>query len=564
MSKIFKSIRVKAPRLNRFHMPFEVKLTARMGELIPIYCKEVLPRDVFKVRTEMLVRAMPLIAPIMHRVNVYCYWFFVPNRLLCKGWEKFITGGDNGVSNGAPPPYFNYAHFTREQAEKFFAKGTLCDYLGYPVPTQAQLDNWPIDVNKQVDNKLTRVSLLPINAYHLIYKEYFRDENVRGQGDVDDERGYHYMGLAPSDVLIANSSFDLRYKKWEKDYFTSALPWPQRGPDVVLPMEGRYPVVVNPDNANPAILRQSSPPHGALTQGTAANNSLYPTTNGFLMSNNKGQAILDPNGSLVVDMDDPVTQGPTIVNLRRASKLQAYYEAKARGGSRYSEYLLSIFGQKSSDARLQRPEYLGGGRFPIMVDDVLQTSASEANGSPQANMAGRGTGVNSMKSFTRRIPEHGFIIGLMSIVPKPTYQNGCDRQLTRLDPLDYYIPQLARIGEQAILNKELYMPFEDITGSGVPTTNDGEGVFGYTPRYAEYKYYQSTVHGDMRDNLSFWHLGRRFSSPPKLNPGFITVFPHDGSRIFATQDTGDDQFVIQIYHDVKALRPMPVYGTPML
>lgn len=551
MSNIFKKIPVRRPKLNRFNLSHEVKTTLRMGELIPIFCHDVLPRDIFNVSTEYLVRAMPLIAPVMHRVNVYTYWFFVPNRLIFKTWEQFITGGDDGVSNGAPPPYFCPNNFTEEQARKFFGKGSLFDYLGYPVPTEKQFSEWK---HFGGDNSISRMSLLPFIAYQLVYREYFRNENfyVGGESDAD---FLFDGGYWEPEKLIARGVFDLHYKKWEKDYFTSALPWPQRGPDVLLPMRGEYEVKFKETSTQPAFLRSAAPPHSLLN----SNNTVSVQNDHGHLASNSSAAILDPNGSLVADMSDAVSGGPSVVEMRRALKLQQYFEAKARSGSRYTEYLMGIFGQKSSDARLQRPEYLGGGRSPILIDDVIQTSATESSGTPQANLAGRATGVNSMSSFKRKIPEHGWIIGMMAIVPKPSYQNGLPKQFFRHDPLDYYIPQLARIGEQEILNKELYFPYESVA-----TSTEAVQTFGYTPRYADYKYFPSTVHGDLRDNLDFWHLGRRFSEMPHLNGSFITVFPYDGSRIFATQDTGDDQFIVQLYHHVLAKRPMPKYGTPML
>ena len=258
---------------------------------------------------------------------------------------------------------------------------------------------------------------------------------------------------------------------------------------------------------------------------------------------------LDPKGTLKVSVDE---MGVNINDLRTSNALQRWFERNARGGSRYIEQILSHFGVRSSDARLQRPQFLGGGRMPISVSEVLQTSSTDET-SPQANMAGHGISAGINNGFKHYFEEHGYIIGIMSITPRSGYQQGIPKDFTKFDNMDFYFPEFAHLSEQEIKNKELFV------------SNDAaynEGTFGYTPRYAEYKYKASEAHGDFRGNLSFWHLNRIFEDRPNLNTTFVECNP--SNRVFATSETDDDKFWVQTYQDVRALRLMPKYGTPML
>ncbi|WP_308549308.1 major capsid protein [uncultured Parabacteroides sp.] len=561
---------MKRPKRNAFNLSYESKLTMNMGELVPIMCMPVVPGDKFRVKTESLVRLAPLVAPMMHRVNVFTHYFFVPNRLVWNQWEDFITKGVDGTDVPVFPKIVldNTLETTPGSSifdRKLFRDGSLWDYLGLPSIRQIgdTSDGYvdpspsPNSVNVPLDFK---VSALPFRAYQLIYNEYYRDQNLTDPIDFSLD-----SGDVKSDFY---KLLTLRRRAWEKDYFTSALPWLQRGPEVTVPVQGAggsMDVVYEPaeDSSGFQIWRTNdgsgfrqgqsysaafagvSEPSGSSSKPTYLAGQLIGTSTGI---GNVGPE-LDPNGTLKVNVDE---FGVNINDLRTSSALQRWFERNARGGSRYIEQILSHFGVRSSDARLQRPQFLGGSRMPISVSEVLQTSSTDAT-SPQANMAGHGISAGVNNGFKHYFEEHGYVIGIMSITPRTGYQQGVPRDFMKFDNMDFYFPEFAHLSEQEIKNQELYVSSEQ---------SYNEGTFGYTPRYAEYKYKSSESHGDFRGNLAFWHLNRIFASQPNLNTTFVECNP--SNRVFATSDTEDDKFWIQIYQDVKALRLMPKYGTPML
>ena len=552
MANIFNSIRLKRPKRNVFNLSYENKLTMNMGELVPIMCMPIVPGDKFRVNTEALVRLAPLVAPMMHRVNVYTHYFFVPNRLVWNEWEDFITKGIDGEDTPVLP-YFSLGggDMTNGARRGLYSDGSLWDYLGLPSVKSINGVANPVASPNGVDlpNNF-RVSCLPFRAYQLIYNEYYRDQNLTDPIDFS-------LSSGATTGDIATNLLRLRRRAWEKDYFTSALPWLQRGPEVTVPVGGSFGVVTlaNRDNNQIFVGPDGSPTQvdvGMNLIHAADKNNVTPGTiqTGLSNGSNSGNAVwLDPKGTLVVDGEN---SGISIQDLRTSNALQRWFERNARGGSRYIEQILAHFGVRSSDARLQRPQFLGGGKMPIAVSEVLQTSSTDAT-SPQANMAGHGISAGVNNGFKHYFEEHGYVIGLMSIMPRTGYQQGVPRDFTKFDNMDFYFPEFAHLSEQEIKNQELYV-------SDDPAYN--EGTFGYTPRYAEYKYHESEAHGDFRGNMSFWHLNRIFNDKPNLNTTFVECNP--SNRVFATSDTQDDKFWVQIYQDVKALRLMPKYGTPML
>lgn len=552
MANIFNSIRLKRPKRNVFNLSYENKLTMNMGELVPIMCMPIVPGDKFRVNTEALVRLAPLVAPMMHRVNVYTHYFFVPNRLVWNQWEDFITKGIDGEDM----PVFPRISLASDMASGYAARfrdGSLWDYLGLPslakIGSTAVTGSSPNAVSVPVGFS---VSALPFRAYQLIYNEYYRDQNLTDP-----------IEFALTSGAISNADFSaltvLRRRAWEKDYFTSALPWLQRGPEVTVPLNGgRSGIDVYYQGAG-ASAQQWKDADGRTWTGSTVYDGTFIAKPGdltglnaqFVGTQQLGNRApeLDPNGTLKVDLDEA---GVSIQDLRTSNALQRWFERNARGGSRYIEQILAHFGVRSSDARLQRPQFLGGGKMPIAVSEVLQTSSTDAT-SPQANMAGHGISAGVNNGFRHYFEEHGYVIGLMSIMPRTGYQQGVPRDFTKFDNMDFYFPEFAHLSEQEIKNQELFV-------SDDPTYN--EGTFGYTPRYAEYKYHESEAHGDFRGNMAFWHLNRIFNSKPNLNTTFVECNP--SNRVFATSNTQDDKFWVQIYQDVKALRLMPKYGTPML
>jgi len=505
--KLFnQNARTRVPR-NKFNLSHERKLSLNMGELIPILLEEIVPGDKFKVSSEIMMRLAPMIAPIMHRVNVYTHYFFVPNRIVWNEWESFITGGRQGDELPVSP-YIGISETTKN----LFGKGMLGDYFGIP----------PIDQSTVVENGI-ELSVLPYRGYAEIFNEYYQDQNLSTPIAYD-------KGSGSQTWAEFNLINDLQKRAWEKDYFTSALPWSQRGGDVTMPVTYSDHVrLQNQDGSDP------TPPVTLTGLGSGE------------------ETWLDGNGNWMT-MDN--IDGITVNDLRRSVRLQEWLEKTARGGSRYIEQILSHFGIKSSDARLQRPEYLGGGVNPVVISEVLNTAGDPAGGvsAVVGDMAGHGVSVGNNFAFNKSFEEHGYVFGIMSVLPKTTYQQGIERHWTRKDKFDYYFPEFANLGEQEIKNQEIYAQYD--------AAANREGTFGYQSRFAEYKFKNSSVHSDFRDTLDFWHMGRKFDALPALNQTFIESDPT--TRIFAVEDEQEDKLYCQIYNNVSALRPMPYFGTPTL
>lgn len=503
MSKLFNQVSMSKPGKSLIDLSHEKKLTMQMGDLVPILLHEVVPGDKFRVNTESLIRLAPMVAPVMHRCNAYVHYFYVPNRILFDKWEIFITGGADGKQT-AQMPVFNLSGLD----STFLQKGSLADYMGIPTGPSAATITAP-----------SAVSALPFRAYQLIYNEYYRDQNVMTPVEVNKTEGQ----VSESEKA---SLFTLRKRCWEKDYFTSALPWSQRGDEILLPNEVTY-----------------------RDQGISIGTDGSPTVVPGQVATTDGTGKLS-TGGVPSNIDNIEGIGITINDLRRSARLQEFLERTARGGSRLTEVIRSFFGVTSSDARLQRPEFLGGGKQPITISEVLATFNSlETAG---ATMYGHGLSVGNTNKFSRFFEEHGWIIGIMSVMPRTAYQQGLPRKFTKFDKFDLYWPTFAQLGEQEVHNSEVYWDW----------ILDNPGTFGYQSRYAEYKHELSSVHGDFRDNLDFWHLGRIFDSAPALNDSFLTC---DASqRIFADTDTATHKLWVQLYNDVKAIRPMPYFNNPIL
>jgi len=511
-ANLFNSIQLPKVGSNVFDLSHDVKMSFKMGGLYPTCVMECVPGDKVKIGTETMLRFAPLIAPVMHKVNVTTHYFFVPNRILWPNWEQWITGNLE-----VQAPFMYYIAGTTGIPVK-----SLGDYLG--LPTQM------VDNNARVPNPNAQVcSPFPIAAYNKIYNEYYRDQNLQTElpDTLIDGRNEGYEVISRSNVQT---------RAWQHDYFTSCLPWAQKGDAVTIPI-GEVDISFRNDVGG-TVFRQLN--------GTAFTNqdSLGHSDAGGQprQGSTTGTRYNIDNSSQLVG----TAEAADINSLRRAFRLQEWLERNARGGTRYIESILAHFGVKSSDARLQRPEYLGGSKGKMVISEVLSTAETTL---PVGNMAGHGISVSGGNEFRYNVEEHGWIIGLISVTPETAYQQGIHRSLIKLNRLDYFWPTFANIGEQEVKNSELYAQ-----GS---TTGE---TFGYVPRYAEYKFLNSRVAGEMRTSLDYWHLGRKFTSKPNLNGAFVSCDP--STRIFAVEDPTVDNIYGHIFNNIKAIRKMPKYGTP--
>jgi len=472
-------------------------LTGDMGQLIPIGLLEAMPGDTIQHSTSMLLRVQPMLAPLMHPVSVRIHHWFVPFRLLWTGWEDFITGGPDGTGSALPFPT-NTVNWTNNE-------GQLLDYLGLPTGKTYG----PGEVNT-----------MPVYAYNKIYNEYYRDQDIVTARALDD--------------------FSIPSIAWEKDYFTTARPWTQKGPAVTIPIGDRAPVkgigkltqvygqgAANVYETDAAGTRAytSSTSVDATTGDTAFRVENDPTNNGF------------PN--IFADLSQATAAD--IVDFRRAFALQRYQEARAQYGSRYTEYL-RYCGVTPSDARLQRPEYLGGGKQTISFSEVLQTATG---GTGVGSLFGHGISALRSNRYRYFCEEHGFVMTLCSIRPKTMYVDGMEKMWSKRTKEEYYQKELELIGQQEILNRELFK-------SAAASTAADNNTFGYQDRYSEYRHERSKVSGEFRSTLDFWHLARKFSATPTLNSSFITCDPR--KNIVAVP--GSDALWMMASHSIQARRPV--------
>lgn len=478
-------------------------LSCDMGQLVPVGLTEVLPGDSIQQATSALVRVKPQLAPVMHPVHVRIHHWFVPHRLVWDDWENFITGGPDGMNASQLPQIV-------APVGPGYPVGSLMDYMGIP-PSVGGIS----------------VSALPFRGYNLIWNEWYRDQDLQTPLVVSKASGNDNT----TSIVLQNVA-------WEKDYFTTARPWTQKGPEVTIPMNSPAPVVASSNDPTPWT---------ATSTGQNETLRIQNGTNPAVWSN-VGSALSD----MRIGADDFSTNleadttgiGATINELREAFAIMRYEEARARYGSRYTEYLRYL-GVRSSDARLQRPEYLGGGKQTIQFSEVLQTAPETEAGDSEdigvGNLKGHGIGAMRSNRYRRFFEEHGYIFTLMSVRPKTIYAQGIPRTFKRLTKEDFFQKELQHIGQQTIENSEIY-------AQGLPADSE---TFAFQDRYDEYRRQESTIAGEFRTTtLDYWHMARIFSSLPVLNASFVECVPTD--RIYAEEIT--NQLQVMVNHSIQARR----------
>lgn len=537
---------------SKFDRSFSLKTSFNVGDIVPFYVDEVLPGDTFDVKTSKVVRMQTLITPIMDNIYLDTYYFFVPNRLVWEHWKQF--NGENIESAWLPSTEYSIPQLTAPSGG--WSVGTIADYMGIPTGV-ANLS----------------VSALPFRAYALICNEWFRDENLCDP-----------LVVPTGDATVAGSNTVASVEDYAKgatpykaakyhDYFTSCLPAPQKGPDVGLGLTGNVPVV---GNGLSLALTDGTSIGGSSIPSNNSNKFLRPYPSGFGKSVTStfstpsdsevigllGVPTADQlsgnlaNSGLVADLG--ALNSVTINQLRLAFQIQKLYEKDARGGTRYTEILKTHFGVTSPDSRLQRPEYLGGNRVPININQVVQNSATVEGETPLGNVAGYSVTSDTHSDFRQSFTEHGFVIGVMVARYDHTYQQGIERFWSRKTRFDYYWPVLANIGEQAVLNKEIYAQGTDV---------DDE-VFGYQEAWGDYRYKPNRVTGEMRSqyaqSLDVWHLGDDYTKLPSLSAEWIVEDKTNVDRVLAVTSTNANQLFADLYVKNQTTRPMPMYSIPGL
>lgn len=509
---IFSTVPAARVPYSKFDLSHNRKLSCCIGELVPVGCYEVIPGDEWKINSDVFARMAPLVFPIMHKVEIFIHAFYVPMRVLyelasddtspAKRWDKFISG-DNAMPDTVLVPNATIGSDIYE--------GSLSDHLGLPVGTYAD-----------AAARNEKINVMPHMAYMSIWNNYYRDENLETEYDMSLPANIASLPQAP-----------LKKRAWEKDYFTSAWPWAQKGV-----ASG---AVIDIDETVAAKLLNVD------LSAASAENIARTAVTGDLKGATSGKAVyLDAELTLSIE------------ELRRANKMKIWMERNARAGTRYTEFLKGHFGVWPKDERLQRPEYIGGGVTPFVVSDVTNQSGftdADPAALPLGSLAGKASSYGTSNMIYKKADEHGYIMIILSVRPEAVYYQGLPRMFSKLTYLDFPFPEFADLGEQEIRNKEIY--FKDGAGNS--------DTFGYQSRYAEYKYIPNSLHGAFRTSLDGWTMARKFANAPQLNAQFIQIdeVADDLDRVFAVEENVEHIY-IQVMHRVECARPLPFFNIPSL
>lgn len=553
---MFREAPIPKPSSGAFDLSHEKKLSMQIGHLVPFMWYDVVPGDKFRIKSEILVKFSPLLAPLLHRVDVYTHYFFVPYRIIMPrntdggnsygGWQDFITDDPEDQFNYQSLPYVTIDNTTKS----YFVKGSLADYLGLPV----------IDTGTTVSQDVD-ILALPFLAYHQIYDDYYRDESLTNRILREDPGAGQIMTRGGDlNTYITNLCRTVPYTRaLEKDYFRGALDTAYTGSDSDVELD------IDIFGANRSIGIQME----------IVSSGAFPTAGDPTFSGADKYLRDSANNTIAFreGVDTSLSAPLEIMELRRAEALTRFLEAERRGGYRYQEMLLGIYGVISDNAELQVPQYIGGGKQAVQISSVLNQSqvldptagANDGVGGavitvdPQSLETGKAYSMGSGNKAGGYFKEHGIIMGIMSVLPRTAYGGAqIEKYWRKTDRTEFFIPQLQHIGDQEIQQSEIGY---DATGT------DKDNVFGYAPRWAEYKFKNSTVHGDFLDEFDYWHMaqiGDTSGAGPDLNMAFIEARQNNDEylRPFANQTETDDRLYCQIYNDVQAIRPMVVHDIP--
>lgn len=545
----FTKVRGLKPPKSVFNLSYEKKFDFDMGQLIPVACEEMVPGDLFKFGNEIVIRFQPLFAPILQEVNVYVHYFFVPTRLLWSDWEEFITGGEDGPTSDLSGPLLpRRAGLSGYSRDQLFGPYSLYDYFGFPILKDFGNNYSEPGLNADSPSDQSyfyRPLIFPWRAYNLIWNEFYRDETLQDEVDLDQP-------------LVLN-------RNWSKDYFTSALEKQQRGVAPALPISGILPVTFDDGSLVPVVAALSDLPEDYMRQLYSDTDLTTGSATGTIKARNNVAA--DSEYRVFADMEGAgvnLAGAATIdvADLRLIYQVEKWMERNMRCGVRYTEFLHAHYGVSPRDDRLQRPEYLGGSKSPIIVSEVVQSSESSQQTTPTGRLYGKAITADRNYIGSYLAKEFGYLVGIMSVMPKPTYQQGVDRQWLRKSRWDFFSLEFSHLSEQEVITEEVFaFPGDQTDSSG--RINNGYR-FGYQARYNEMRANKSKVCGSLRDTLDYWHLGRKFDTVPQLNSDFITcdATRDDLKRIFQVQNVPG--MICNFANIITGIRPIPKFGEPGL